>query len=199
MLGFLAHVWFMKLYMVAALGAYLLAGKGLSVLRLPSGMPSSLLPWLISVLFISSSMGVFLDVRPAWKDVGAYIEEREAEADAVIILSHSYEVALRHYYRGAMPVLPFYPLSADANDTLMRAVRRNWYTLLTGGNIDYLGKLTQGKDRVFLVVVGNFYEVERTGLEWFFRQGWKLKSVERWQDYMVNPEVYLLERSMISQ
>ena len=177
----------------------LLASKGLSRIRIPPSFPSFLFPLMLVVFFITSAMGVLFEVKPAWKDVGRYLDMREGQADAIVVLSHSYEVVLHYYYHGATKVLPFYPLPDDTHgDALLRAVRRNWYTLLTRENVDQLESLTAGRQRIFLVLIGNFNKVERIAPEWFFSHGWQLRSVERWEDYMVNPEVMLLERSVVS-
>lgn len=193
-IGFLTHVSVIKIYTVASAGAYLLAAAGLAKVRFPCPIPSLLFPAAVAGLFFAHSVGIIMDVKPAWRDVGRYLQQREGEADAIIILSHAYQVALEHYYQGDMPVLPFYPLPDDTNgDTLLRAVRRNWYTILTDENIGELEMLTAGKQKIFLVVVGKFYKVERIGVEWFMARGWKLKRIERWNDFMINPEVYLLE------
>ena len=198
-MGFLAHVSVIKIYTVASAGAYLLAGAGLAKIILPRPIPPWIFPAAVTGLFLAHMSGVIVGVKPSWRDVGQYLSAHEGEADAVVILSHAYQVALEHYYTGQTPVLPFYPLPDDTGgDTLLRAVRRNWYTILTDKNIDELKTLVAGKQKIFLVVVGRFYKVERIGLEWFMARGWKLKSVAQWEDFMVNPEVYLFERSMIS-
>jgi hypothetical protein len=197
--GFLVHVSVIKIYMIASAGAYLLAGAGLARIRVPRPIPSFLMPAAVSGLFLAHMVGVIVDVKPAWREVGEYVAQHQGEADAVVILSHSYQVALEHYYKGAAPVLPFYPLPDDTGgDTLLRAVRRNWYTILTDKNIDELETMTAGKQKILLVVVGRFFKVERIGVEWFMRRGWRLQSVKQWNDYMVNPEVYLFERPDIS-
>ncbi|MEW6610745.1 MAG: glycosyltransferase family 39 protein [Patescibacteria group bacterium] len=193
--GILANVSVMKVYIIAGAGLYALAGKGLSRLRIPAPIPSFLLPLLLTVFFFASAMGVLFEVRPAWKEVGAYLAAREDQTDAIVIISHSYEVALRYYYKGTTPVVPFYPLPDDTHgDSLLRAVRRNWYTLITKDNVDTLGSLVEGKKKIFVVLVGNFNKVERIAPEWFFSHGWQLRSIKRWEDYMVNPEVMLLEK-----
>ncbi|MFA4872558.1 MAG: glycosyltransferase family 39 protein [Patescibacteria group bacterium] len=194
-IGFFTNVLVVKVYIIAGAGAYLLASKGLSRIHVPKSFPPFLFPLMLIVFFIASDMGVLLEVRPAWKNVGGYLETNERQADAIVILSHSYEVALRYYYHGTMPVLPFYPLPDDTHgDTLLRAVRRNWYTILTKENVGMLNNLVEGRKRIFVVLVGNFNKVERIAPEWFFSHGWQLRSVERWEDYMVNPEVMLLEK-----
>ena len=199
LIGLLVNILVVKIYIIAGAGAYLLASKGLSRIRIPPSFPSSLFPLMLVVFFITSAMGVLFEVKPAWKDVGRYLDMREGQADAIVVLSHSYEVVLHYYYHGATKVLPFYPLPDDTHgDALLRAVRRNWYTLLTRENVDQLESLTAGRQRIFLVLIGNFNKVERIAPEWFFSHGWQLRSVERWEDYMVNPEVMLLERSVVS-
>lgn len=200
LIGLFINVFVVKIYIIAGAGAYLLASKGLSRIRIPASFPPFLFPFLLIAFFIASDMGVLLEVRPAWHAVGGYLESREGQADAIVILSQAYEVALRYYYHGRMPILPFYPLPDDTHgDTLLRAVRRNWYTILTKENVGLLDELIKGKQRVFVVLVGNFNKVERIAPEWFFSHGWQLRSVERWEDYMVNPEVMLLERSVVSE
>jgi len=178
------------MYMAAAVGAYVLIGKGLAHITLPTPLPRWLFPAAVGALMMALSVGVVMDVRPAWKEVGAYLIAHEQDADAIVVISHSYELAVRHYYHGTLPVLPFYPLADDVEgDVLARVVRRNWYTLFTPENISELDTLVAGKRRIFVITIGQFFEAERIATERLQGQGWQLQERESWVDNFTNPEV----------
>ncbi len=59
-IGLFTNVLVVKIYIIAGAGAYLLAGKGLSRIRVPTSFHPFILPLMLIVFFIASDMGLLL-------------------------------------------------------------------------------------------------------------------------------------------
>ncbi|MDO8505348.1 MAG: glycosyltransferase family 39 protein [bacterium] len=123
---------------------------------------------------------------PVWDGLAQWVEEMQnlpaGKAGAkckmqdknclVLINPHSEILPFERYYRGALPVVGFYPKD-DSDDRDTRIVKTNWISLNTKENISRLADITKGYERVFLVTGGIDPIGRNLPPTWFWENGWR--------------------------
>lgn len=104
--------------------------------------------WFASSLF-NLSQTIFQNLS-RWDSINQWLIENEKPKDKIIIFTFVNELQFRHYYTGNTPYQGLYPIN-DQKTLEQRIIEKNWQDVINPRNIDQLGKMTDGFDRIIFI------------------------------------------------
>ena len=132
---------------------------------------------VLAPLIIISSLGSFFVVRDRWPRVDSCLRQLSHPEAKIIVHNFAYELILRKYYQGNLPIEGFYPVADDLSYG-ERIVLSNGRPVVNRENVGQLAEVTAGYDQIAMVEAIFVKELDPDSLvfRWFLDNGWTVED-----------------------
>jgi len=174
-----------RYFIAVAPALYLLLGVGYVEIQKRISR-AWIVPLLFFALIVTNYPSLSRVANHQWDNVAQWVQDQNSrtagqqDSKAMVLINpHSEVLSFARYYKGAFPVVGFYP-KEDTDDRDLRIVKTNWVSLATKENIPRLRDVTAGFQRVFLITGG--IDTDTVGqnllLGWFWDNDWKRQETK---------------------
>lgn len=193
LLGFLIQLWVVKYYIVSIIGLFLLIACGLNNLQVEWKI-KKLIIFLLLVFAISYNLNVIQLNRHTWDQVAQYVDATATVDDKILISAFVYELPFLYYYQGDVEVVAFQPAGLEEN-LLLKAVKYNWYSVLTKENMPAMEQFIGNKKRIIIINPSRVSSIHNSNfvVDWFVDNNWSLIHKEQFSGF-IQPTVLIFER-----
>lgn len=191
------NIWVAKYYLVAAIGLYLLIASGINnFTKMKTKIMLAVILLMLTLPYTESLNKNSLQHK--WRQVAEYIKTIEKPNDKIMLTAFVYRLPFEYYYRGKTQVLGFEPKNLKGN-LLSKAVKYNWYPILTKDNMPDQGVLLAGAHRVLVIdpSVVSLVHNSNIPLDWFVRNNWKLVRKKQFGGF-IRPTVLVFENPKLN-
>jgi len=182
----------LRLYMLPAIGVYLLFAYGLTQIDL-----GKYKKWLIVAIIAIVSVPLTEVIRlpeVGWEKITQFIEEREQPNDKIINAVYGQLMIIDFYYQGSLEADAVIDDDLRENDRLLTILKTNFFPPVNADNVNQLARLTQGHDRIFFVFSDHLFgDAQDVAVEWFVQNGWQLEEKLNIGGF-TSPQVWLLTK-----
>lgn len=166
--------WVTPRYLIlAAVFTYLLIGQG--VKNWFSGKkPLQFLLLIFIIILLVINYGNFFVENNDWSRINKCLQEMSGENSKIIVHNFAFEIMLKKYYSGNLPVEGFYPLTNDLTFE-ERIVRDNGRPIVTKENVGRLADSVRGYNNILLVeaIYVPVLDPDKKVIRWLVDNGWQ--------------------------
>jgi mannosyltransferase len=183
----------LRLYMLPAIGVYLLFGYGLAQIDLGK-YKKWLLIAIIAIVSVPLSEVIKLP-EVGWEKMTQFIQEREQPGDKIINAVYGQLMMIDFYYQGNLEADAVIDDELRQDDRLLTILKTNFFPPVTANNVEQLAGLTQGHERIFFVFSDHLFgDAQDVAVEWFVANGWQLEEKLNIGGFTA-PQVWLLSKT----
>ena len=162
-----------RFFIVSAIGLFMLLGASLANLK-----NKALLILIFLIISLIPSYKLLLTMPgEGWDKIARFIVENEKNGDIIITATAQHFLPLGFYYKGDLKKEMIIDQEEKEDDELLTVLKTCVAPTLSPDNISQLKNLTQGHNRIFLVVTNtNFGQAQKIAVEWFEKNGWQIDN-----------------------
>lgn len=165
----------LRLYMLPAIGIYLLFAYGLA--RIDLGKYKKWLVVGIMVIMLAPLTEVLKLPEVGWQKVTGYIEQHEQPGDKIISAVYGQLMMVDFYYKGSLEADAVMDDHLRTDDRLLTILQTNFFPPTTDENIGQLQRLTDGHERIFFMFSKHLFgNAQDDTIQWFFENGWRIED-----------------------